>query len=231
MYIREYGVIPSSSSELDNALLPVEENIPNSSTTTFNDPEQTPAMETPAESESYSNYAGYRRSLHSSDSDSTSHPLEHDDQAHPDNNITNAYNDSILHNLEPHDHGDGAGELFDVDVTIPKIEFFSAENRDTIVHDRHEMHGEECIVDIGTQLILMVPGVNKMTCRITLMCEGLEASIAIFDDNSISFLVTSEHAGKAVFVHVEDTAAPTGRTSIPAVFFPRAVEMEGECTV
>jgi len=120
--------------------------------------------------------------------------------------------------------------------------YFLVENNADGNNDlQQQIQGEEFELDIGTTLILTLSpppppsgGVegdaymNTNTMR--LVCDGADVPITALDASSFSFYVSSEYAGKAVFVHVVDTAAESaGTVSLPAVFFPRAVKWEVEC--
>jgi len=104
---------------------------------------------------------------------------------------------------------------------------------DVEAHDTstgHQMHGEECVVDIDTMLTLTLPNANMTYLCLHLFCEDVDLHVDIVDVNSISFHVTSEYAGKAIFVVVMDSSKDThAGADNHAVFFPRAVQTEGEC--
>jgi len=108
------------------------------------------------------------------------------------------------------------------------ISYFLTEGDGSLVSSLEQMHGEECMVDIGTMLLLTLADTNMTSIVLRLTCEKVVLPVEIVNVNSVSFYVTKEFAGKAIFVQVTD-ATKSEDMSVPAVFFPRAVQEESEC--
>ena len=108
------------------------------------------------------------------------------------------------------------------------ISYFLTDDIRSPVNSVDQMHGEECIVEIGTMLLLTLPDTNMTSICLHLICENEMLAVEIVDVNSISFYVSREFAGKAIFVQVMDATKSTN-SSTHAVFFPRGVQQQGEC--
>jgi len=134
------------------------------------------------------------------------------------NSLYNSTNDGIMN------HSASAGTA----THDTPISYFLTDDIGSLVNSVDQIHGEECIVEIGTMLLLTLPDTNMTSICLHLICENVMLPVEIANVNSISFYVSREFAGKAIFVQVMDATKSTN-SSTHAVFFPRGVQQEGEC--